>query len=277
MPARRGAGPGTTGQTNGVTSATSGSDPPCRRSCVACWRRWWPRIPRWAAGSPTTSARSWFPDIDWSKWSATDKKAYRDGAIALTRTVRQVADEHGLIVIVNVIWTANDGGGYPDQTKAGNALIDGGFVEHHDGQIGFFGPYACSAQWASQSAVPRGKAFMYSVTDTSNGLAGISQVRLLFLSGQTDHGRLRIGTSTMGVVPRHRTSLTSPEVSRGVVGLDQPLFNGSACRRSVRNESAQASMSWSKTCLRSVFIRRALAFGSSVNARSMAAFIPLMS
>jgi hypothetical protein len=53
--------------------------------------------------------------------------------------------------------------------STGNALADGGFVEHHDGQIGFFGPYACSSQWAAQSPVTRGKAFNYAVTDTAAG------------------------------------------------------------------------------------------------------------
>ena len=128
-----------------------------------------PQMGGWFADD--IGSRSWFPDINWSRWSTANKKAYRDGAIALTRTFRQVADEHGLIVIVNGTWAANDGGGYPDPARSGNALTDGGFVEHHDGQIGFFAPYACSAQWASQSAVTRGKAFMYSVTDTSKGLA----------------------------------------------------------------------------------------------------------
>lgn len=127
-----------------------------------------PQMGGWFADD--IGSRSWFPDINWSTWSAANKKAYRDGAIALTKTFRQVADEHGLIVIVNGTWAANDGGGYPDPAKAGNALADGGFVEHHDGQIDFFAPYACSTQWASQSAVTHGKAFMYSVTDTDKGL-----------------------------------------------------------------------------------------------------------
>ena len=47
----------------------------------------------------------------------------------------------------------------------------GGFVENHDGEIGFFGPYAKSPQWASQSPVTRGVPFMYANTRTRTGLA----------------------------------------------------------------------------------------------------------
>ncbi|MGY1688170.1 hypothetical protein ACI8AK_21525 [Geodermatophilus sp. SYSU D00867] len=112
-------------------------------------------------------SRSWFPDIDWA--SFPDKQAYRDGAIALSQTFRRVADRHGLIVMVNGTWSANDGGGYPDAGQHGNALADGGFVELHDGQLAFFGPYGCASQWADQSAVTRGTAFMYAVTATAAG------------------------------------------------------------------------------------------------------------
>ncbi|GAB3318749.1 hypothetical protein GCM10027451_37970 [Geodermatophilus aquaeductus] len=112
-------------------------------------------------------SRSWFPDLNWGAFP--DKQAYRDGAIALSQTFRRVADRHGLIVIVNGTWSANDGGGYPNASQHGNALADGGFVEHHDGQIAFFGPYGCAAQWADQSAVTRGTAFMYAVTTSRAG------------------------------------------------------------------------------------------------------------
>ena len=36
----------------------------------------------------------------------------------LTRTFRRVADEHGLVFIVNGTWGANDGGGYPDASRS---------------------------------------------------------------------------------------------------------------------------------------------------------------
>ena len=124
-----------------------------------------PHMAGWFADD--LGSRSWFPQINWSTFP--DKQAYRDGAIALTRTFRSVADQHGLVFLVNGTWSANDGGGYPAANTHGNALADGGFVEHHDGQIGFFGPYACSDQWAAQSPVTRGTAFNYAVTSSPAG------------------------------------------------------------------------------------------------------------
>ena len=112
-------------------------------------------------------SRSWFPGIDWSTFP--DQAAYRAGAIALTKTFRSVADEHGLVFIVNGTWSADDGGGYPDIAKSGNALADGGFAEHHDGEIDYFGPYGCSSQWAAASPVTRGKAINFAVANTLAG------------------------------------------------------------------------------------------------------------
>lgn len=125
-----------------------------------------PHMAGWFADD--LGSRSWYPGIDWSTF---DQRAYRDGAIAIAQTFRQVADEHGLIFIVNGTWSANDGGGYPDVTQHGLSLADGGFVENHDGEISFFGPYAKSPQWASHSAVTRGVPFMYANTLTRAGLA----------------------------------------------------------------------------------------------------------
>ncbi|GAB3299754.1 hypothetical protein GCM10027451_01490 [Geodermatophilus aquaeductus] len=124
-----------------------------------------PHMAGWFADD--LGSRAWFPELDWEDFP--DKEAYREGAIALTRTLRAVADEHGLVFIVNGTWTARDGGGYPDPAKSGNALADGGFVEHHDGEIDFFGPYGCSSQWAAQSPVTGGRAINYAVTDTAAG------------------------------------------------------------------------------------------------------------
>jgi hypothetical protein len=124
-----------------------------------------PHMAGWFADD--VGSRSWFPGFSWS--SFPDKVAYREGAVALTRTLRSVADEHGLVFIVNGTWSANEGGGWPNPTKSGNALADGGFVEHHDGQISFFGPYGCSSQWAAQSPITRGKAINFAVTDTAAG------------------------------------------------------------------------------------------------------------
>jgi hypothetical protein len=114
-------------------------------------------------------SRSWFPGFDWGDFP--DKAGYRAGAVALTQTMRKVANEHGLIFIVNGTWTADDGGGYPDVSKSGNALADGGFVEHHDSEVSYFASYACSSQWAAQSPVTRGKAVNYAVTYTAAALA----------------------------------------------------------------------------------------------------------
>jgi len=144
-----------------------------------------PHMAGWFADD--LGSRSWFPDINWS--SFPDKSAYYTGAVALSQTFRQVANEHGLIFIVNGTWSANDGGGYPNVAQHGNALADGGFVEHHDGEISFFGPYGCSAQWASQSAVTHGTAFMYAVTSTS---AGVTEYKnsgcYAYVNQQTDYG-----------------------------------------------------------------------------------------
>ena len=85
-------------------------------------------------------------------------------AIALTHTFRRVADRHGLVFLVNGTWSADDGGGYPDADVHGNALADGAVVEHHDGQIDYFGPYGCSDQWAAESPVTDGEAFNFAVT-----------------------------------------------------------------------------------------------------------------
>lgn len=118
-------------------------------------------------------SRSWFPDLNWATFP--EQQAWRDGAIAIAQTFRQVADEHHLIFIVNGTWGAGTlaaaGGGYPDMNQPGLSLADGGYVEHHDGEIAYWAPYGCSAQWASASTVTRGTAFMYAVTNTAAGQA----------------------------------------------------------------------------------------------------------
>lgn len=131
-----------------------------------------PHMAGWFADD--VGSRAWFPGFEWRSWDRSSQDAYRQGAIALARTFREVADEHGLIFLVNGTWAAGElashGGGYPDPSVHGNALADGGFVEHHDGQIGYFRKYACSSQWASQSAVTHGKAVNFAVTSTWEGL-----------------------------------------------------------------------------------------------------------
>jgi hypothetical protein len=128
-----------------------------------------PQMAGWFADD--LGSRSWFSGFKWSKFP--DRQGYRDGAIAIAQTFRQVADEHGLIFLVNGTWGAGTllaaGGGYPDMNQHGLSLADGGFVEHHDTEISYFGPYGCSPQWASASAVTQGTAFMYAVTNTTAG------------------------------------------------------------------------------------------------------------
>jgi hypothetical protein len=135
-------------------------------------------------------SRSWYPGFSWNTFP--DQQGYRDGAIALTQTYRQVADEHGLIFIVNGSWNAGtlsaQGGGYPDMNQPGNALADGGYVEHHDGQISYFGPYGCSTQWASQSSVTHGTAFMIAGMATSAGVTEYTNSNCYaYVQQQTDY------------------------------------------------------------------------------------------
>lgn len=121
-------------------------------------------------------SRSWYPNFDWNTWGATNQQAYRDGAIALMETFRQVANEHHLIVIVNGTWGAGtlaaDGGGYPDMNQSGNALADGGVVEHHDAsELSYWTSYACSSQWASQSPITNGVAINWAIETTDSDRA----------------------------------------------------------------------------------------------------------
>lgn len=144
-------------------------------------------------------SRSWFAGVDWDKFP--DQAAYRDGAIALTKTFRRVADRHHLIFLVNGTWAggplASAGGGYPNSGKSGNALADGGVVEHHDGEIRYFGPYACSTQWAEKSPVTRGEAFNYAITSTYWGsIEYRNSSCYAFVNQQTDYEISRAGESS---------------------------------------------------------------------------------
>jgi hypothetical protein len=154
-------------------------------------------------------SRSWYPGFSWKRWGRTNQRAYRAGAIALTRTFRRVADEHGLIFLVNGTWgagsLASSGGGYPRMNRHGTALADGGFVEHHDGEIAYFGPYGCSRQWAAASPVTRGKAVNYAVTRTSAGRKEYIRSKCFaYVNKQTDYGRApRWGKSHPSGLPSH--------------------------------------------------------------------------
>ena len=115
-------------------------------------------------------SRSWFPLLDWGGWSSANRAQYRQGAIDLTKTFREVANRHGLVFIVNGSWNAgssNAGGGYPDANQHGNALADGGYIEKHNLDT-FFTNYATSPQWAAQSPITGpGKAINFAVNTTT--------------------------------------------------------------------------------------------------------------
>jgi hypothetical protein len=150
-----------------------------------------PQMGGWFADD--IGSRSWYPGFSWRHWGRADQRAYRAGAIALTRTFRSVADRHGLIFLVNGTWGAGSlaaaGGGYPRMNRPGNALADGGFVEHHDGQIRYFRRYACSRQWAAASPVTRGRAVNYAVTTTLAGRREYARSRCFaYVNRQRDYG-----------------------------------------------------------------------------------------
>ena len=133
---------------------------------------------------------SWYPGLTWS--SFPDQQKWYNGAVALCQTFRTVCDAHGLIFIVNGTWAAGTlaaaGGGYPTLSAAGMSLADGGFVEHHDGQISYWGPYAASTQWASQSSMTKGTAFNVAVMSTSAGQTEfVNSGEFAFVNVQTDY------------------------------------------------------------------------------------------
>ena len=117
-----------------------------------------PHMAGWFADD--LGSRSWFPGFSWSSWLAADQQAYRDGAIALTQTFRQGGrPSRTPLPGPGAVAASPRAAGATRPGQHSNAPADGGFVEHHDGQIGYFGPYGCSSQWAAQSSVTRGTAF----------------------------------------------------------------------------------------------------------------------
>ncbi|WP_299050330.1 hypothetical protein [uncultured Nocardioides sp.] len=113
-------------------------------------------------------SRSWFPGFDWNRFGAANQRAYRAGAIAVMKTFRRVADDFGLMVMVNGTWqggsTAEHGGGYPNASQNGNALADGTFAENHTADAFWGHAYPCAKQWANRSRTTRGKQFNFAVT-----------------------------------------------------------------------------------------------------------------
>lgn len=106
--------------------------------------------------------RSWFPDFSWENaFTATDRQNYRDGAIALVQTAREICDRRRTpngrrrIIIVNGTWTAGtllaDGGGYPNMAVHGCSLAEGGEIEHH-ALDQWWTDYATGPQWATEAS-----------------------------------------------------------------------------------------------------------------------------
>ena len=138
-------------------------------------------------------SRSWFPNINWSTFGAANQQAYRDGAIALSKTFRSVADKHHLFFMVNGTWAggslATSGGGYPDASQSGNALADGMFAEHHDANDYWGHAYPCASQWADLSQTTKGTAFHFAVTNTDAERDAFAQTGCYsFAATQSDYG-----------------------------------------------------------------------------------------
>jgi hypothetical protein len=140
-------------------------------------------------------SRSWFPGHNWStNFTSTDRTDYRNGAIQIVQTARTVADRHGLIVIVNGTWTAgtlaSNGGGYPTLTTHGCSLAEGGMVEHHDGEIAFWGGYgAPTSQWGNDSPITEGVPMCPVICSDLTGVAEYAgNGNFPFITPQDDYG-----------------------------------------------------------------------------------------
>ncbi|MDQ0938834.1 hypothetical protein [Streptomyces sp. V1I1] len=121
--------------------------------------------------------------------SATARQQYRDGAIALAKTFRRVADKYGLMFLVNGSWSGSTGGGYPDRWKHGCALADGTIIEHHPADA-YHLNYATSTQWAKRSPVTKGTSFHYVIARTdAERDAWRRSGACAFVSTQNHYGR----------------------------------------------------------------------------------------
>lgn len=119
----------------------------------------------WLAGFfiDDTGSRSWFPGFSWENdFTAADRLAYRNGAIGLLQTARQVCDSRRLpngrrrIIIVNGTWGGGSllsaGGGYPNAELSGCSLAEGALVEHPSGLTQSWTDYARGPQWATEAS-----------------------------------------------------------------------------------------------------------------------------
>lgn len=131
----------------------------------------------WLAGFwlDDVGTRSWYPGFSWeTDFTATDRAAYRAGAVAFVQTARQVCDTKRMpngrrrIIIVNGTWTAGtlleDGGGYPNMAVHGCSLAEGGEIEHHT-LDSWWTAYANGSQWATEAST-NGVPFMVASCET---------------------------------------------------------------------------------------------------------------
>jgi hypothetical protein len=161
-------------------------------------------------------SRPWYPGINWDSWSNADKEAYRNGAIAITKTARAAADKHDLFLMVNGTWGATGvagqgSGGYPNRALPGNSLVDGGFVENHDPdtQFAYWAAYSDphTSQWGADT--PRGLPYMWfsnvgSSADRDKWIA--SGLAAFASSGAYDGTALPFGTFTDFHLPNRATT-----------------------------------------------------------------------
>lgn len=92
--------------------------------------------------------------------SAFNREEWYQGAVALSKTYRKVADRHGILFMVNGMWQGgSSNAGYPNRSQTGNALADGVCVEHHpviEGSFNWPNSVLKASQWADQSTVTNG-------------------------------------------------------------------------------------------------------------------------
>lgn len=146
-------------------------------------------------------SRSWYQGFSWSGFGAANQQAYRDGAIALVQTAHAVAVEHSLMVMVNGTWSAGslatNGGGYPDASKSGLSLADGGYIEHHSAsEIPYWTGYA-QGQWGSAAgSVSHGTPVMYvQASDAATRDAYARTGVFAYLSAQADYENATVWTT----------------------------------------------------------------------------------